>query len=174
MFAFIKSLFKHNVVGRLEGCSQELHVDMVVLKHVSKYRQTTSRSTEAGGQLFGAFDNEKICVVEATGPYIGDYRSRSSYRSNLVAAQRAIEERSLRGLLYLGEWHTHAEDHPVASGLDDNAMHRLIENSTLNSNSLLMLIAGRASSVDGLAIWSVTNSGAHQWKLQTLKARSTE
>ena len=114
MFAFIKSLFKHNVVGRLEGCSQELHVDMVVLKHVSKYRQTTSRSTEAGGQLFGAFDNEKICVVEATGPYIGDYRSRSSYRSNPVAAQRAIEERSLRGLLYLGEWHTHAEDHPVA------------------------------------------------------------
>lgn len=169
IFSFRKSRFQNPVVGRLEGITQELLVDLPVLKHVAQYRQLTAWSFEAGGQLFGTIDNDKICIVEAAGPYKGDERSRYLYRSNPAAAQRAIDERSRRGLLYLGEWHTHAEDHPSASDLDDDAMRRLIANSRLNSDSLLMFIVGRAPDITGLTVLSVSGAMVRTWQLRTLK-----
>lgn len=115
--------------------------------------------------MFGTINADQVCVTEATGPYAGDERSRYRYRSNPAAAQRAIEERHNRGLLYLGEWHTHAEDHPNASSLDNDAMHRLIGSSQLNSNALLMMIVGRARGAAGLGVWSVSSAAVRQWSL---------
>lgn len=165
IFKLKRNPFKQRIIGKIEGFSQELVIELSVLKHISRYRQVTSWSNEAGGQLFGTIDGQLVCGKEATGPYFGDERSRHRYRSNNVEAQRAIENMAQRGLLYLGEWHTHAEDFPSASGMDTNAMHRLIQNSQLNSNSLLLLIVGRASSIHGLAVWSVANTRIHRWKI---------
>ena len=169
IFTFGKSIFKHCIIGQLEGFSQKLFVNEPTLKHVTKHRQKSSNATEAGGQLFGTINDDKVCVVKATGPYSGDQRARHSYRSNPIAAQHAIDKLSQRGLLYLGEWHTHAEDQPSASSFDDNTMHRIIENSRLNSNSLLMLIVGRSSNIDGLAIWNISKTSVYQWQLEILK-----
>ena len=72
---------------------------------------------------------------------------------------------SQAGLLYVGEWHTHAEDRPDASGLDDAAMSMLLERSQLNSNALLMLIVGRRTSIDSLALRTVAPEGVYQWIL---------
>ena len=165
IFKFKRNPIKQRVVGKIEGFSQELAIEPSVLKHISIYRQVKPWSKEAGGQLFGHIDDQMICGIEATGPYSGDERSRHSYRSNSVAAQGAINNMAQKGLLYLGEWHTHAEDCPSASGMDADAMHRLIENSRLNSNSLLLLIVGRAPSIAGFAVWSVANKKMHRWKL---------
>jgi integrative and conjugative element protein (TIGR02256 family) len=162
---FAKPMPKHSIVGHLAETSQALSIALPVLQHVSRHRQSTLWATEAGGQLFGTLSPTQVCVTEASGPYAGDERSRFLYRSNPTAAQRAIEDRHKRGLLYLGEWHTHAEDHPSASGLDDDAMRRLIASSRLNSNALLMMIVGRARSVAGLAVWSVSSEAARQWIL---------
>lgn len=156
---------KHAIVGHLAGTSQSLSIARQALQHVRRYRQTAPWATEAGGQLFGTLSAAQVCVSEASGPYPGDERSRYRYRSNPAAAQRAIEDRHKRGLLYLGEWHTHAEDYPVASGLDDDAMRRLIVSSQLNSNALLMMIVGRARSPQGLAVWSVSREAARPWTL---------
>ena len=101
---------------------------------------------------------ERVCAIEASCPYAGDERPTP-------AVQRVIEDRHKQGRLYLGEWHTHAEDYPSASGLDDDAMRRLIASSQLNSNALLMMIVGRARSTAGLAVWSVSSEAAHQWIL---------
>lgn len=160
-----KSMPKYSVVGFLKDSHQALSITRSVLQHVGRHRQSTPWATEAGGQLFGTINAEQVCVIEASGPYNGDERSRCRYRSNPTAAQRAIEDRHKRGLLYLGEWHTHAENHPSASVLDDAAMHRLVSSSKLNSNALLMMIVGRARSARGLAVWSVSSSDAHQWHL---------
>jgi integrative and conjugative element protein (TIGR02256 family) len=165
IFSFGKAVTKHSVTGRLDGIAQELWLSGSTLRHIARHRQLMPWSTEAGGQLFGMIDAKKISVIEAVGPYAGDERSRYLYRSNPVAAQRAINERSRRNLLYLGEWHTHAEDIPSASRLDDDAMRRLIAKSHLNSNSLLMMIVGRAQGVRGLAIWSVFGTVTRQWEL---------
>jgi integrative and conjugative element protein (TIGR02256 family) len=162
--SFAKST-KYSVVGHLNDVHQALSITRPALQHVGRHRQSTPWATEAGGQLFGTINAAQVRVIEASGPYAGDERSRYRYRSNPTAAQRAIEDRHKRGLLYLGEWHTHAEDHPSVSSLDDDAMRRLLTSSQLNSNSLLMMIVGRARNATGLAVWSVTRAGARQWNL---------
>ena len=162
---FAKPMPKHSIVGHLDDISQALSIALPALQHASRHRQSAPWATEAGGQLFGTLNATQVCVTEASGPYAGDERSRFRYRSNPAAAQRAIEDRHKRGLLYLGEWHTHVEDHPSASGLDDDAMRRLIASSQLNSNALLMMIVGRARSASGLAVWSVSSAAARRWIL---------
>lgn len=162
---FTKPLPKYSIVGHLTDTSQALSISQLALQHVSRHCQSTPWAAEAGGQLFGTLNAAQVCVTEASGPYTGDERSRYHYRSNPVAAQRAIEDRHKRGLLYLGEWHTHAEDYPCASRLDDDAMLSLIANSQLNSNVLLLMIVGRARSAAGLAVWSVSSEATRQWTL---------
>lgn len=165
IFLFKKPLPKYSVIGHLADTSQVLSISRLTLQHVSRHRQFAPWATEAGGQLFGTISAAKVCVTEASGPYVGDERTRYEYRSNPTAAQRAIEDRHKRRLLYLGEWHTHAEDYPVASALDNEAMRSLIANSQLNSNGLLLMIVGRARSAAGLAVWNVSSGAARQWSL---------
>ena len=165
MNLFAKSIPRNPVVGHLDDIRQTLFITQKALQHVSRHRQSAPWATEAGGQLFGTINAEQICVTEASGPYAGDERSRHRYRSNPTAAQSAIESRNKRGLLYLGEWHTHAEDYPSASSLDEDAMRRLISGSQLNSNTLLMMIVGRARGTGGLGIWRVSNKNLLEWRL---------
>lgn len=145
--------------------TQTIRLEPAVLKHVNKYRQLNSFSTEAGGQLFGIVSVDKIRVVLATGPYQGDERGRYHYRSNSMAAQQAIEKHAKTGLLYLGEWHTHAEDRPSVSKSDMDAMRKLLIRSKLNVNALLMMIVGRSIELDGLDLRSVGTSKVDQWIL---------
>lgn len=72
---------------------------------------------------------------------------------------------SVRGLLYLGEWHSHAEDRPHYSALDLEAMRLLLMHSTLNTNTLLMLIIGRVDALDGMGLWTISRSSIDQWQL---------
>jgi integrative and conjugative element protein (TIGR02256 family) len=160
------------IVGELEDVQQKLLVYSKVIRHVAKHRQLAPWTTEAGGQLFGTISDNEICVTDATGPYMGDERSRCRYRSNPAAAQRAINEHSKQRLLYLGEWHTHAENYPNASDLDEDAMRRLMTSSQLNSNFLLLMIVGRSTSVSGLVLWAVSNETLLQWTLSTVGAYS--
>ena len=154
-----------SIIGRLNDTHQSLSIALPVLRHVGRYRQSTPWATEAGGQLFGVLNTGQICVTEASGPYAGDERSRYRYRSNPAAAQQSIEDQYKVGLLYLGEWHTHAEDNPIASSLDSDAMRRLITNSRLNSNALLMMIVGRQPGAAGLGMWSISSRSIFQWSL---------
>lgn len=154
------------LVGRLESVAQEVLISANALTHVCRYRQWLPWAREAGGQLFGAISAEQILVTSATGPYPRDERSRYRYRSDPAAAQHAIRAQAEAGLLYLGEWHTHAEDHPDASGLDGDAMRLLLAKSQLNSNTLLMLIVGRKTTVDSLCLWTVASEHVDQWRLE--------
>jgi integrative and conjugative element protein (TIGR02256 family) len=156
-----------SVVGRLDGADQLVVLDAAALRHVQRHRQTRATSTEAGGQLFGTIELSHVRVLSATGPYAGDERTRYRYRSNPRAAQLAIDQQAARGLLYLGEWHTHAEDTPNSSSLDQDAMRKLIAGSRLNSNGLLLLIVGRLPNEQGLALWSVSPQRICEWRLSS-------
>jgi integrative and conjugative element protein (TIGR02256 family) len=155
-----------SLVGRLASVSQQVLIDVDALAHVRQHRQWSPWAKEAGGQLFGTIGREQILVTAATGPYPRDERSRYRYRSDPAAAQHAIRAQAESGMLYLGEWHTHAEDHPGASGLDGDAMRLLLANSQLNSNALLMLIVGRMTTVDSLGLWTVAAERVDQWRLE--------
>jgi integrative and conjugative element protein (TIGR02256 family) len=136
-----------------------------VLTYVSAHRQLRFYQREAGGQLFGSVTADEVTVVRATGPYKGDERSRYSYRSNPTAAQRQIEFQAKKGLLYVGEWHTHAEDVPNASGSDHSAIDALWDNSSLNLNEMLLLIVGRHAAPHGLGLWSFGATEPIRWRL---------
>lgn len=169
LFAKSNTAYAMKMVGSMQYVTQEVILEPAVLEHVLRYRQLRPWSTEAGGQLFGTIASDLIHVVRATGPYRGDERSRYRYRSNTGAAQRAIEECAAQKLLYLGEWHTHAEDSPNPSQLDGGAMKLLMANSRLNSDALLMLIVGRADGAQGLGLWTVTAHAARLWQLRSQK-----
>lgn len=156
---------KYSVVGHLDETRQTLWITPAALQHMNRHLQSTPRATEAGGQLFGSINTEQVCVAEVSGPYASDERSRYRYRSDQAAAQYAIEDRHKRGLLYLGEWHTHAEDTPNASSRDRDAMRRLISSSQLNSDALLMMIVGCGGGVAGLGVWSISRTTMRKWRL---------
>lgn len=153
------------VLGQLEGVRQDILIAPAVLEHVRSYRQSAMSATEAGGQLFGTILSGRVDVLAAAGPYPGDERSRYRFRSDPTAAQREIEKQSGRGLIYLGEWHTHAEDRPGASNLDDAAMRKILSGSKLNTDALLMLIVGRSKGCAGLGLWTVSLSQVFHWAL---------
>jgi integrative and conjugative element protein (TIGR02256 family) len=100
---------------------------------------------EAGGILIGNRRGSHFEVVDATPPLSGDTRGyarfvRRDAQHNLLLAKRW--EKSGRSLTYLGDWHTHPEDHPTPSPTD------LREWSTLWNTlqvPLVFLIFGRRS-----------------------------
>ena len=130
---------------------------------MAKHRQLSWYSREAGGQLFGSISASEVVVSTAKGPYRGDQRWRSSYRSNPKAAQIAIDQQAKKGLFYLGEWHTHPEEYPRASMADQDAMTRLRAASETKSSALLMLIQGKAEGALGLTLYSLGPDGLTQW-----------
>lgn len=147
----------------LPESSQRIVIEKEVLDHMARRRQLSWYSREAGGQLFGSVNAREVVISAATGPYRGDQRSRCSYRSNAKAAQRAIDQHAKGGLFYLGEWHTHPEDHPEASGADRDAIVRLRRASQTRLNNLLLVIQGRAVGADGLQLCSCGSEGLVRW-----------
>ena len=153
------------VFAALPESSQRIVIASEVIAHLGRFRQRSWLSREAGGQLFGLIQASDVIVSVATGPYRGDQRWRTSYRSNAKAAQRAIDELSKKGLLYLGEWHTHPEDFPKASSSDYDAITRLGGASRTRVSTLLMMIQGRSDDTAGIAIYSSGTDGLVRWTL---------
>jgi len=159
------------IVASSKKCSQRIVIAPRVIDHTAKHRQLSFFSREAGGQLFGHLGSSEVVVLSATGPYRGDQRWWSSYRSNAKAAQRAIDQCAQEGYIYLGEWHTHPEDHPTASAADRDAMMRLFSASKTKSSALLMLIRGRSDGVQGIALYSLSPEGLMKWDIDHVPAK---
>lgn len=153
------------LLATLPESSQRIVIKPNVIAHMARHRQLSWFSREAGGQLFGSIDASEVIVTAATGPYRGDHRWRSSYRSNAKAAQRAVDRHAKNGLFYLGEWHTHPEEHPKASTADLDAMRRLRDASETRSSALLMLIQGKIDGVPGLSLYSIGPDGLNSWTI---------
>lgn len=166
------------VFAALLESSQRIVIEPEVIAHMGRFRQRSWLSREAGGQLFGSIQTSDVIVSVATGPYRGDQRWRTSYRSNAKAAQRAIDELSKKELLYLGEWHTHPEDFPKASSADHDAMKRLCDASRTRMSTLLMVIQGRSDDIAGIALYSSGPGGLVRWTvfddLRPEQARAAE
>lgn len=113
-----------------------------VTSYLYGFMQNKARKPEAGGQLFGYIDGNTVVVKVATGPYKRDKRSRNTYESCPISAQESIDSQLNAGFEYLGEWHTHPEENPQASGFDIKAINSIFVKSKLRTNGLLLAIAG--------------------------------
>jgi integrative and conjugative element protein (TIGR02256 family) len=157
----------HPIVYLAEDVRETITLEAGVVARVCGYRQVSPWAKEAGGQLFGTVSGDRVIVRTATGPYCRDERARYNYRSHPPSAQRAIRREAKRGLVYLGEWHTHAEDMPHPSGADESAMRALRAQSEIRVRSLVLLIVGRTSPPDNLCLFSTHGGPLQRWTVDS-------
>jgi hypothetical protein len=151
------------VVARLSGSAQDIVLRPAVIEHMHRHRQTSWWKREAGGQLFARLADTVLDVVLATGPYGSDFRSRVGYRSAPASAQREILKQREYGLYYCGDWHTHPQQFPAASGDDFETIAKLQARSDLRLGAVLMVIVGTALDQRGLAVYVRTSEATVQW-----------
>lgn len=126
---------------------QRLKICGAVGEKFASFRQTGSRSTEAGGVLIGRWivGQGDVVVDEATGPMTGDKRSRFAFFRSKHEHQRAIDrayEVSLGTTGYLGEWHTHPEQLPQPSSTDTKDWIRRLREDAVDMEFVYFVIVG--------------------------------
>lgn len=114
------------------------------------HRQLSSRAAEAGGILLGRLllGSDDVVVDQAAEPVAEDRRARFHFIRALLPAQTRVVElwRQSRGTtIYLGEWHTHPEDLPTPSWLDEREWRRIATMARYEQSHLFFVIVGRAT-----------------------------
>ncbi|MFY9329318.1 MAG: Mov34/MPN/PAD-1 family protein [Georgfuchsia sp.] len=109
--------------------------------------QINDSDCEAGGLLLGSVHGTHMLIEQATVPTAWDRRFRCLFErmpfghEAIALARWAASQGTIR---YLGEWHTHPEDHPNPSGLDRSEWNRLSA-KRLDKRAMLAVIVGRKS-----------------------------
>ena len=124
-----------------------LHFSETTLGTFFQHVQANDSDCEAGGLLLGSVHGTHMLVEQATVPTEWDKRFRYLFERMLFGheviglARWTASQGTVR---YLGEWHTHPEDHPSPSGLDRSEWNRLSSKRT-DKRSMLAVIVGRKS-----------------------------
>ena len=133
-----------------------------VLHCFARSRQLRRSQTEAGGQLFARFDASRIIVEEATGPRPSDRRTRTSFVPDRTAEQQEILDRHVKGLHYVGDWHTHPDSCPIPSSVDLSSIAECVLKSEHTLNGFVLIIVGQNEPPDGLHVSIHDGSAFHR------------
>lgn len=131
---------------------QSLTLSPDVMDHFRRHQQLYWWQREAGGQLFARVRGKEVLLAEATGPRPTDHRGRTSYLPDRRAEQQEIDERFPLGLHFVGDWHTHPEDHPSPSLVDLHSTAEGVRRSRHSLNAFVMIVIGRALLPKGLFV----------------------
>lgn len=134
-----------------------LHFSMPTLETFCQHIQAREVDCEAGGLLLGSVHGAHMLIEQATVPTAWDKRfrhlfERMPFGHEAIALSRWTKSQGT--IRYLGEWHTHPEDHPYPSGIDRLEWNRLSAERK-DRRPMLAVIVGRKS----LYIELVPNSG---------------
>jgi len=124
-----------------------------------KYKQTKNQK-EACGILIGthSIDDSKIKILCATEPDCNDERSRFFFKIKSSKHNEVLQRRfkiSANQEVYLGTWHTHAEDHPTPSKCDVNDWLKQYSINKHLFENMLFVVVGRKTSK-----WFIVNKGS--------------
>jgi integrative and conjugative element protein (TIGR02256 family) len=127
--------------------SRLLHFSMDTIETFSQHVQDSDADCEAGGLLLGSVHGSHMLIKQATVPTEWDKRfrylfERMPFGHEAIALSRWTASQGT--IRYLGEWHTHPEDHPYPSGLDRSEWTRLSAQRRDN-RLMLAVIVGRKS-----------------------------
>lgn len=133
----IYQIGKHTVV---------FHVGVL---HILEYHtQRSKKQPEAGGIILGKLIGDEIHIMRLSVPTVFDKASRYNFERHAYSAQIVIDyefHNSGGEMVYLGEWHTHPEPHPIPSGTDREMIRRQYQNKGRNTDFLLLVIQGTES-----------------------------
>lgn len=116
-----------------------------VIMVIEKYIQNDSKKNEAGGVLLGSMVGNTIHVLKASIPNGFDKATRTSFVRDNNVAQVILDfefANSQDTIFYLGDWHTHPEEHPSPSTQDTQMAHEQFKKSQLSQPLTIMLIRG--------------------------------
>lgn len=100
---------------------QLVHLARQPLEVFNRYLQDGPNSNEAGGILLGHVRCDHLEIIEASEPSVWDRRYRYLFERQPFWHLRLAKKRwkESGGLIrYVGEWHTHPQDHPKPSSID--------------------------------------------------------
>jgi len=124
-----------------------LHFTDSTLETFCQNIQVIDNACEAGGILLGSVHGTHMIIEEATAPTEYDKRFRCLFErmpfghESIALARWRASNGTIR---YLGEWHTHPEDHPHPSGLDRSEWNRLSAKRR-DKRPMIAVIVGRKS-----------------------------
>jgi integrative and conjugative element protein (TIGR02256 family) len=126
-----------------------LVIPVTLVSDLEQYRQLCVTDPEVGGAIIGIYRPPHIEITSFTRPDRQDKRSRFEFirRSSkhlLTVLQHWKKSNGIE--TYLGEWHTHPEDHPTPSGTDMNEWCTKLP----QGKEKLLIIIGRKSNWYGL------------------------
>ena len=122
-----------------------LHFSDTSLETFNQHVQKREVDCEAGGLLLGSVHGTHMLIEQATVPTAWDKRFRYLFERmpfGHEAIALALWTASQGTVRYLGEWHTHPEDHPRPSGLDRSEWKRLAAKRR-DRRPMLAAIVGR-------------------------------
>ena len=127
--------------------SRLLHFSTGTLETFRQHVQSSNAGREAGGILLGSVHGAHLLIEQATVPTTWDmpFRylfERMPFGHEAIALSRWTASQGT--VRYLGEWHTHPEDHPRPSGLDRSEWKRLAARRR-DKRPVLAVIVGRKS-----------------------------
>lgn len=128
----------------VQGTDQLVYLQQQPLEVFNRYIQQGELSTEAGGILLGYVRGEHLEIIEATDPTARDRRFKFLFeRMPHFHRRRAMKRwKESNGLIrYVGEWHTHPQNHPTPSMIDLDEW-QLLAGNRLDGRPLLALIVG--------------------------------
>lgn len=132
----------------------ELNISEEVIKLFNKYRpKPLINKKEAGGILLGRVYAQKVVIENITEPSFLDKAGEFFFIRNIPKAQRAIDKswKKTEGeQIYLGEWHTHNEDHPSPSTRDMCMIRNMLKDSIMEIDFLFLIILGRKNNYVGI------------------------
>ena len=112
---------------------------------ISKFKQTKPKQHESGGVLLGQVKKNCIYITRISFPSSNDKSSRYSFWRNKKNAQSIIDYEFYNSggtVIYIGEWHTHPENHPSPSSIDINMIKTQFKKNKINETFLIMIIVG--------------------------------
>lgn len=144
---------------RIEGVRKQLVIEAQVLSHFRKFVQRRLCQPEAGGQLFGTFEDDAITIRAATGPHKEDTRLRHRFTPDRKREKKDIDTQFNLGLQFIGNWHTHPENAPKPSSTDLlNTRERFLR-SDHELLAFTMIIVGTEPFPNGLGVFLVNGNG---------------
>ncbi|MFK1433924.1 Mov34/MPN/PAD-1 family protein [Pseudomonas aeruginosa] len=124
-----------------------LHLSTATLETFCQHIQSSDGDCESGGLLLGSVHGVHMLIEQATLPTERDKRfrylfERMPFGHEAIALSRWTASQGT--IRYLGEWHTHPEDHPRPSSLDRSEWNRLAAKRR-DKRPMLAAIVGRKS-----------------------------
>jgi integrative and conjugative element protein (TIGR02256 family) len=116
-----------------------------VLQTLREFRQLKENAQESGGIILGRQVNNEYYIGRLSLPTQLDKSSRTAFERNKVSGQIIIDYEfhySKGTVNYLGEWHTHPEDIPLPSNQDLKMIGLQLNEHTLNTDFVILLIQG--------------------------------